>query len=127
MIKTVGKTKNKLSDFIDRIDFFVFIPSIKTELSDSDLLCDAFYLSIALIRKHFEFVKKIEVAALISVMAIISESRTRRIAESIVFLTKCPNDTNFEFKHLPLQAQKKFKSLVKDALGFYYEIIPKDE
>ena len=111
---------SKLSDFLDRIDILLFIPSLKTNLIDWDLDSEVLAMSLILIQKHFKYVTKVEVAAASTIMTILLGSDSKRHAESVVFLSETPAETTFHFSYLPERIRQPFDAEVKDLLGKYY-------
>jgi hypothetical protein len=112
----------KIQDFFDRIDIHIFIPSNKTELSDSKLELETLAISLALIQKHFNNVTRVERAAAHALFILLQKVRTRRQAESAVFLSETPTDETFKFQHLPDSIQERLRPFVQDQLGIYYSI-----
>lgn len=100
------KAKNKLPDFMDRIDAIVRIPPINDKLLGQE--CQAEYddLAIMLILKHFPGVKYVGKWAL-EIISKALKGTSVRTAEKIVFNSSLEESENFEFSCLSEREQRR--------------------
>jgi len=113
----------KLSDFGDRIDIIVCVPSIRMKLRDGDRDDDLKALALLLVKKHFENVNKVEFAAAQALMAMLLQAASIRQGESTIFLSTAPRDDTFTFANLPQTVQTQCQKFTHAARGCYYVLV----
>src|SRR5207302_2065345 len=80
--------KQKLPDFLDRIDTILRIPPVCEELLGSDANDEYDDLACMLIQKHFPNVRFVEKQALRIIRDALKEESSMRTSEKIVFNSK---------------------------------------
>jgi hypothetical protein len=100
----------KLKDFIDRIDLMICIPPTHELMLDDETGNEQIDIACLLIKKHFKSVEKVEVAAIMAIVKLLSESVSKRNAERKIFCSKVPTDSSdFNYDMLPIRIVNKYK------------------
>ncbi|QLH72597.1 ATP-binding protein [Rhodopseudomonas palustris] len=93
--------QQKLPDFLDRIDSFLRIPPICSELLGDDTEGEYIDLACMLIKKHFPAVKYIENDALNIICRALRNETSMRTAEKIVFSSTSRSEEEYELFDTP--------------------------
>jgi hypothetical protein len=113
----------KLPDFLDRIDKYIFIPPFYVHFKDYEIEKENYLIALQIIKKHFDSVTRVSVAALIIVCFFLMEHGKRK-ADKIVFLSKNPRGSTFEIENLPIDIQRKIVGYINPVKNHYF-ILPK--
>lgn len=122
-LKSKAHLINKFPDFLDRVDLFLMLPPTQLKLSNYSLEQELIDLAVSLIGKHFKDVKKVEMSYLLVIMTLILTFETKRIAESVIFLTANPTKDIIRFHDLPFSVIQKFESKFSTYKGRLIKII----
>jgi hypothetical protein len=110
----IKQRKDKVEDFIDRLDFILRIPpSHKTLLGVEQVGLELEDIAISLIKKHFPKVRTIDKRALACLTTLLAEHLSRRSAEIAVFSAKV-RDNVFEFDDLPRRQKEEMREYSKN-------------
>jgi hypothetical protein len=106
----------KVRDFIDRIDDWLVIPPLTTELSDTkDLKQERQALIITLIQRHFPAVTEFDLKSLLILAQLIEHgTRVRRI-EQTLFASNVGRSSVFEWAMLPSQFRDPIDARLSEA------------
>lgn len=105
----------KLNDFLDRIDEFVFLPpsNVLPNGKKEDAQEQACYIAISLLLSKYPFIELIEKAALGILEEKIISTDSRRFVESCIFKSWPPCNNVFELKNLPENFVEEYEHLGK--------------
>ena len=114
-IKNKDKLPNKLKDFVDRIDKFVFLPpsNIIPNNNLDDLKEQSQLITATFILKHFPEVNRIESKALVILAQSIVNYTSFRTLDSIIFNSIPPVDGFYRIFNLPYEFRVKNSEKLK--------------
>jgi len=100
---------SKLRDFIDRSDLLLCVPPVDPVLADGDAKREYWALACTIVRKYHESVRNVEKTAVWALARIMAETESRRVGESVVFMSRMPPGKTFRFTDLPARTQNRFR------------------
>ncbi len=100
------KQKDKLPDFMDRIDAIIRIPPICREMLGNGLGKEYEDLAIMLIKKNFGGVKFIGKWALKAICDELTRPNSMRKAEKMIFSSRLRETENFDLQCIPRQFRR---------------------
>lgn len=110
------KIPDKLSDFFDRMDAFIYIPprTVKPEKTmdkSSEVLCQtqSNFIAVSMVLRRFPSVRHIEPKALFLITKSLLSAYSLRETESYIFNSASPIDSIFRFQNLPPDCILKYK------------------
>jgi len=112
-LKDVLGSVPKFSDFLDRFDIFIVIPPLELNFDNYSLKDELRDLSAALILKHFKDIEHVEKAYLFVIMHLLYYFKSKRKAESAVFLTNNPKKKIIKFSDFPETIIRKYNKYSK--------------
>lgn len=113
--KKSKKMPNKIKDFLDRIDEFVFLPpaNIFPNGEPKDRAQQAAYIAAAFIKKHFPKVKITDNWTITLLAKQVYEYTSYRNLDSVIFKSSPPTDRHFKMSNLPFDFKKKNEEFIE--------------
>jgi hypothetical protein len=110
--------REKLRDFVDRIDHVVFLPppGILPNGSEEDKSRQAHLIAASLLLGHFPETRYVELLALTILSLCVAESPSRRVADSYVFKSSPPIAYTFYARNLPRPCLERYEEKAESSV-----------